>query len=174
MAGERVDPRYDPIFQRGYAEDSGRSGMPPTTARAVTQAPRAQQTSGESRGDLPGEAASPLPPVTADTSPERPVVTTEIFGEHPKPSHRRGAPNPFIVLLWVIGVGLTALGIGFAYKFFLNQFSYPREQQDLILQQLAWAFSPPAVTVGLAIIAGLLFWHAASWRRARAQRNTPN
>ncbi|MEX1078231.1 MAG: hypothetical protein WED09_03895 [Homoserinimonas sp.] len=143
-----IDPRFDPIFQRGY--DGTQAGA----ARVVTAS-----------SGTPRDAAEP-PARTDDGIQEasRPVVTIE----YPEPT---SAPpsglNPFIILLWVAGPGLTLSAGWLMYDTFASRMTGPVATEDQAMLQLIWSTAPSVVTVGLAIIAGLLFWHATGWRRAR-------
>ena len=143
-----VDPRFDPMFQRGY---SGAVEPGAATTPRPTQTPSAEP---QAR------------PVEARVASSDPVVTTEFAGDpgdEPAPSR----PNPFIVLLWLLGPVLSVGGAVTTYQALTESFS-GRSQGDPVMQQLLWVLAPSAVTVGLAIIAGLLFWHAAAFRRSRS------
>lgn len=150
-----VDPRFDPIFQRGY---NGGAGERPVVRE---QAPEVRPVAAE-----PAETEPDAPRAPAATA-GRAVITAEVVGGDPAPARRSLVPNPFIVILWLIGVGLTAGGVWLALRFFAEQYSGPMNEEMMVLQQLTWALTPAGVTVGLAIIAGLLFWHAAGWQRSR-------
>ena len=94
-----------------------------------------------------------------------PAVTTEYDGERPAP---RALVNPFIVLLWIIGPGLLILGVVGARELFSQQWSSNFSPEDAGAMQGMMMAAQAAVTVGLATVAGLLFWHAAAWRRIRS------
>lgn len=174
MANESLDPRYDPMFQRGYqgAPPGSAAARPPRpvhqSARPVPPAADAQRRE-SNPGQVPeSPGLEPLGPAPSASPQSRPVVTTEIFGEGAGPVRRLRIPNPFIILLWLIGPGLIVVGINSTLLAFSERTFGPiTSSEEMALQQLAWTLSPSAVTVGLGIIAGLVFWHAAGWRRAR-------
>lgn len=158
-----VDPRFDPIFQRGYEgglQDAGTSvpAPEPVAAAPVDPAPE------------PEPAPSPTVPQphtgVAAAMSSQPIVTVEYPGGEPEPPAR--ILNPFIILLWVIGVALVLIGASASYESFSRSMGSMSRPEDMAFQQLIWMLSPGVVTVGLGIMAGLLFWHAAAWRRSRA------
>ncbi|MGN7149944.1 hypothetical protein ACTHQ6_13220 [Arthrobacter sp. SAFR-179] len=77
----------------------------------------------------------------------------------------RFAPNPFIVVLWVMAAALIAGGVGtllrgpVAIGPLSNGFSF-----DFVL----FTFAPQLALTGFATAVFLLFWHAWHWQRHRA------
>lgn len=75
-------------------------------------------------------------------------------------------PNPFIIVLWVLALGLT---IGSVWVQ-LNAFSYSGPMPGSggpPLGFLLMNFAPQAALAGTLSIICLLFWHAMRWQRAR-------
>jgi hypothetical protein len=96
-------------------------------------------------------------------------LDTDVFPDEPE----RARWNPFITLLWVIGVVLPAGGVTLQWLAVNNMFgssSYSGTgdaPMSMVLQQFSYLVAPPVITAGLFILAGLLFWHAAAWRARR-------
>jgi hypothetical protein len=140
VADQTFDPRFDPAFQRGYE--------PPAKPRAVPSAPLPAGSIGE-------------PPVGPD--PQQEKVAPAVVG--------RRRVNPYVVILWVIGVafevGGTALLFGSYFLLFSGSFGgLPQGATAQALYVFGSVFGVPLITVGLATVAGLIFfsaWH--SWRR---------
>jgi hypothetical protein len=164
MTGDRppVDPRFDPIFQRGYQggePDAAPSVSPPIPPAATPVDP------------VPSSTAETPPTPRPHTEgaaavPSQPVVTVEYAGAEPDQPTR--SPNPFIILLWIVGPALAVGGVIGAQEAFTQQWGNTVSSKDIGVMQGLLMAAEAAVTVGLGIIAGLLFWHAAGWRRARA------
>ena len=134
------DPRHDAIYQRGYR---------PGDNRPSNQAP-----------------ADSYPAEPAD---EADALLAEVLTVEPEPSSR----NPFIGVLWVLGVFFFAAGVLLQYiavgrinanYSFSGNGPLPLE---LVIQQMSYSVSPPLMIAGLLIVAGLLFWHATTWRARR-------
>lgn len=73
--------------------------------------------------------------------------------------------NPFVVILWL----LAALLLGCGLWFFMVSALGPGFMSGPIPQvtYMMMTFAPFATTAGLAVFAGLLFWHASHWQRRR-------
>ncbi|WP_349898936.1 hypothetical protein [Parafrigoribacterium soli] len=151
MAEPTFDPRFDPAFQRGYEP-----------SLHAQKAPRSRP-----RVDPIGEPpASPEVVQAEEPSVEIPLAEP--------PQLRRGI-NPYVVVLWVIGVVFTLGGpaLSFsAYFFMVGGFSAGLVQSQGLQLLFAYgsAIGIPMFTVGLATIAGVIFFSAwRSWQR----RNRP-
>lgn len=144
MAEQTFDPRFDPAFQRGY--------VPPVAAAAP---------------------AAPAVPAPADSVGEPPVDSDPRQEEKIAPAlaARRGV-NPYVVVLWVVGVvfavGGTALLFGSYFMMYTHSFGGPSQSNATaqVLFAFGSAFGVPLITVGLATIAGVIFFSAwRSWQR---------
>lgn len=159
-----LDPRFHPAFQRGYEPDPPSPAVHP--ADAVDSAAIVS---------LPQWAEVPPPPVgpPTDKAPpegeQKPAIHAEVGGTAAT-ANRRGI-NPYIALLWVVGVVLAVGGAALLFFGFVGVFtSYsnvssegPRAQVPYVL---GTTFGTPLVSVGLATIAGLIFFSAwQTWRR---------
>jgi hypothetical protein len=157
--GSTLDPRFDPVFQRGYQGGLRDSAPPARSVEPQQVAPPAIE---------PEPVATPTRG-RVDTADERylPVVMTEPAGERSEP---RRLINPFIVLLWIVGPALVIGGVVSVQETFVQQWSNNFSPEDTARLQTIMIAAQAAVTVGFAIVGGLLFWHAAAWQRARATR----
>lgn len=149
QAGDaKFDPRFDPRYQPGYAgaADDAAVSVPVTrTARAPETAPKSYAVE-SSRED-------------GDSS-ESEVESDEAAAS---PNH-----NPFEKTLAVVGFILVVGGV--AVSMWANSFNYSRSPGGgpLTLPELfqtsGWTLSAPMVTTGLAILVGLIFRRAVTWR----------
>jgi hypothetical protein len=155
----RFDPRFNPAFQRGFDASAQR-------ARRANQTPSLSAEDvvyGRSpRLEVP---APPPPPVErAQDAPESAAEGEE--------SAARGR-NPFLLVLWALSVafvvGPLALILGPGSTGFNYYGSAGPDAGTVALMQLVAVLCPAMITVGLATMSGLLFWHAAAWKR-RARR----
>lgn len=152
-----IDPRFDPIFQRGYVSSDRTPAVP--------------QVSGTRPPELVG-----LPPVVDVPRPEKlqpeklHAITPDDYSADAVGPQPRGI-NPYIVSLWIIGVVLAVGGTALLFVGFLGLFtgfsgSSERNQNLQFLYILGNTFAAPLITVGLATIAGLIFISAwKSWHR---------
>lgn len=160
----RVDPRFDPIFQRGY-----QGGVRNTGVRQVSRATSPPSPAPEPEPTATSEVPPPARQQHPDASvadPVQPMVITEYPAS--EPAKPRRSLNPFIVLLWIVGPALIGGGASATYQSAFRNMSGWSGPDQMALQQVIWMAGPAAITVGLGIIAGLLFWHAAAWRARSA------
>ncbi|MDQ0661847.1 hypothetical protein QFZ35_000345 [Arthrobacter ulcerisalmonis] len=77
----------------------------------------------------------------------------------------RPAPNPFIVVLWLLAAGLIAGGT----SVLLNgpMAVGPSSSGGVPLAYLVFTFAPQVLLAGFATLIFLLFWHAWHWQRRR-------
>lgn len=147
-----IDPRYDPAFQRGGAGGTGRA---PGAAAGGSAAPRGPQRS---------------QPSTEQPSTEQPTIFIEVPAESDEEVvvSRPPARNPYLLALWIAGVALVLAGALFYLRSALAAYdtTSPEDngQANAVLINLGFVFAPPLVTVGLGIIAGLLFFSASRWK----------
>ena len=134
------DPRHDAIYQRGYRPGDNRPS-----------------------NQIPADSYPAEPADEAD------ALLAELLTVEPEPSSR----NPFIGVLWVIGVffigssiALQTVAIGGMNAGYSYSGNGPLPL-GMIIQQLSYSVIPSVLTAGLLIVAGLLFWHATTWRARR-------
>ncbi|WP_394770640.1 hypothetical protein [Lacisediminihabitans sp.] len=137
---QRIDPRYNPEFQRGYEPGAG-----PSRAR-VESAPTPSKPM-----PMPDDA-----PASAIDAKEHAEQLAEAPGLEP----RRRSLNPYFAVLWVVGVGLVAGGLLATIRSTIANFGgveTPRDGFVRTMQVLGNLVGPTLMTVGLLTIAGLVF-----------------
>ena len=77
----------------------------------------------------------------------------------------RSAPNPFIVVLWLLAAGLIAGGLGTLLR---GPAALGPINNGFPLDFVLFTFAPQVVLAGFATLIFLLFWHAWHWQRRRA------
>jgi|SRR5690554_1585343 len=165
MSEGTIDPRYDPRFQRGFS-GSAAAAPAPAPASAPVRAPTAPPPA--ARTVVPAAGPAPSVPEPLPSSAGASGITVEVLGGEPPSAPGERRFNPFILLLWLAAPALIAAGSWVGYFAMQAQYSGMVGMQEAALYQfLVWTVAPPAVTAGLLTIVGLLFWHAASFRRAR-------
>jgi hypothetical protein len=185
MAGDpkRIDPRYDPAFQRGYEGEvrtgahaesalrrtasvtpaAGRVGPPPVAStsafapapEAVTPMPTAAASASTAAAPVPATAVAPASPASVAEAPESatPLEVTR---------------NPFYLGLGALAVALVVAGVVWLDV----GFEAIRERQ-WASDSGYWAGyvmsvgAPLSIALGVAIAAGLLFVFARGWRARR-------
>ena len=116
--------------------------------------------------DLRAEAAASVGGVAGEPAVDfvRGTIGAADLADLP-PAPRR---NPFVVALWILAPVLLIGGFALIVQSSsTNGYSYSGGEVPLamVLQQLAWALAPVMLSIGLATIVGLLFWHAFAWHR---------
>jgi hypothetical protein len=150
---QEFDPRFDPAFQRGYKPPAKPQTVPSIPVDSIGEPPVAPDPE-------MSEGAATEDGVPEDAATE----ATAIVG-------RRGV-NPYVVILWLIGVvfavGGTAL-LFWSYLLLMTSYTTTGPAQAATAQALyvyGSVFGVPLITVGLATIAGLIFFSAwRSWHR---------
>jgi hypothetical protein len=164
----RIDPRYHPAFQRGFE---------PKLATERVREREFQPTIAEQAADLQAAGhrpdAAPLGPaplievVPAMGSVEV-VAGAEAVLARSIPRVRRA--NPYYLGLWIAGIlSMVASGALASLPVFWNG----AINQDVSswmqgVRLAAYLLPGPLVTVGLAIIIGLVFMKASALRKGRA------
>ncbi|TQJ58653.1 hypothetical protein FBY30_0888 [Arthrobacter sp. SLBN-83] len=74
------------------------------------------------------------------------------------------APNPFIVVLWLLAAGLIAGGAGALLS---GPVVTGPSSGGIPLAYIVYTFAPQVVVAGFATVVFLLFWHAWQWQRRR-------
>ncbi|QEE62403.1 hypothetical protein FVA74_13095 [Salinibacterium sp. dk2585] len=152
-----VDPRFPAVFQRGYA------GGGETRAEARRDgAGSVGAASHEVAARQPVAAANPSE-VTAAPDAAAPTARTEGAIEEREPR-----VNPFIVVLWVLSLALTVGGvraITWTYSDMSPIWNGNGRPIEMMLIAVINQLAGPVIGIGLLGILGLLFWHAAAWRR---------
>jgi hypothetical protein len=154
MTGQPTfDPRFDPAFQRGYVPS--------------VHAPRAPSA----RVSPPEKTIDPPPSVSEVPPSAEPRVDESVESATVAVVPINRGINPYIVALWIGGVVFVLGGAALIFVANLRAFTAnsggPADAAGAqAFYVLGTTFGTPLVTVGLATIAGLVFfaaWH--SWRR---------
>jgi hypothetical protein len=170
MSASQFDHRYDSIYQRGgEAHATARSGGRPATPQIAASRPAAP-TAEHARPAF-SAAATEL----AGDSVAQSTGIAEIIPPDAAPQLRpEGAPaarrkiNPFLVALWVLGLGLSAFGAwaSFApYLIEMEAMAAPSSPFGPPWSFLLSTVAPNVLLAGLISIVGVLTLHAVGWMR---------
>lgn len=161
---QRVDPRYDPAFQRGY------EGSVSTTVRSraavrrdaiVSPAPYRSAESEPEIDEHGAEAAEPTLAATGETF-EPPELVPVGRG-----TMRDFFRNPFIVLLVLLGGGMIIGGSVWANqgRALVAARGGASTELDYWFLQATVTSAPLTILAGIGILAGVLFLAAGFWGR---------
>lgn len=189
-----IDPRYDPVFQRGF-DGAVVSGLSPARDRGASTAPRIPSPPGRLRavdsttGALPAaglpramfappsesrpEPGAARSPFDAPSAPELDVRLAEdpgsddVVGQFPAPPRRDVRRNPFLIALAVVGLGLIG-GAVYVIRETVRIYTSAaggQTQEDYVILQLSSTITPLGLTLGLATLIGVVFVFATEWQR---------
>lgn len=165
----RFDPRHDPRFQRGYQPGDNR---PPQRRRSAgpTAAPGAESAArtppAALRAEAPATDGSDEPDLLDADLLDADLFDVDAFQDE----YARPRRNPFIVALWTVGILFVTAAVALQWQamtYSFSNYSYSGTGAmpfGMMLQQVAYAIASPMLMVGLIVMVGLLFWHAAGWR----------
>ena len=159
---QRVDPRYDPAFQRGF-EGQVTSGLRTRTSvrrsALVSPAPfRSSEPEPEVEEHGVQEATQTRTGAEAEPEPAPGYVSVRSVGM------RDLGRNPFLITLVVLGLALTISGIAWANQARLSVADLATEL-DYWYLQASTVGAPLTIITGISILAGVLFVAAAAWNR---------
>ena len=72
--------------------------------------------------------------------------------------------NPWLLVLWILGIGLTAAGVWAQWQLVTVEPSSDTVNAYYVIPALLREFSPWLVAVGLAAVVAAVFLHALRWR----------
>jgi hypothetical protein len=159
---QRVDPRYDPAFQRGF-EGQVTSGLRARTSvrRSALVSPAPYRT-GEPEPEVEEygvqEAGQTRTGAEAEPMPAPDYVPVASVGV------RNLGRNPFLVTLVVLGVTLIIGGVAWANQARQTVADLATEL-DYWYLQASVVGAPLTIITGIAVLAGVLFVAAAAWNR---------
>jgi hypothetical protein len=182
-AGKDIDPRFNAAFQRGGLPahpdvhvaarnvDALREASSPA---APAPAPRPKQTPPTTVGvkDSAGQAADDGRPVAGapqeDAAPQSHYVDDSgaLAGSASDARRRSLARNPWIYVLWGVGISATASGVLgqiWSYLQFFTQAGL--DVADYRFITAVQGLAPISATVGAFFIVGALIVHAFNWMR---------
>jgi hypothetical protein len=182
----RIDPRYDPAFQRGFSGEirttrRGESALRRTAvvSSAPDRLPAAPVPSAGAAASQPPVEAVPAEPAAAEPAAPEPIgprepaaVPSPVVVAAESASARDVTRNPFylaaaaLAVLLIVG-GAVWLNQGFA------AIADDRTATNVgYYAAMAMSFGAPLlIGIGIAIIAGLLFVLARGWRARDDERD---
>jgi hypothetical protein len=164
---QRVDPRYDPAFQRGF-QGKVASGLRSSAAvrRTALVSPAPYRVNHDKQEPRPQEDGTVEAEPTRSAAEEEPAATPEHVAVAPV-AMRQLLRNPFLVALLVIGGGMTFGGLGWANqaRLLVTERRGAATDLDYWFLQASVVGAPLTIVAGIGIIAGVLFIAAAAWNR---------
>jgi hypothetical protein len=160
MAEERrLDPRFDPRFQRGF--NPATMPVDPETVRAPV----------EEVGPVP--PTSPVPPAPAPRSDR--FADEDVDDDQEEELEPASTRNPFRLALLLVSVGLLVLAAATLWWTANNQSAFlfgsaVETPQGWMFQQLTGVLPPAAIVAGLV---GLVIWVALGALAALAPGSPP-
>jgi len=162
----RIDPRYDPAFQRGF-EGEVRSGSRAKAAvrrsAIVSPAPFREASDAVAEDEVPGDQTEARVTRSAQVNDDD---DARDFAPHPVGGIRRLTRNPFLVALAVLGTALVLVGAAW-----LNQVGVVAGAATASTEGYYWFLqasifaAPLTIAIGLGIWVTLLFMLARAWNR---------
>lgn len=164
---QRVDPRYDPAFQRGF-EGTVTSGLRRNTAvrrtSLVSPAP-VQATDGDVETAHEDPRIVDVEP-TRSAADEEPEPTPELVTVSSL-TMRQLSRNPFLIALVVLGGALTLGGLAWSNqaRMLVSDRGGAGTDLDYWFLQTSVNAAPLATLAGIGILAGVMFVAAIAWNR---------
>ena len=174
-SASRIDPRFDPRFQRGYApEIHGASSDISDVRRVVPVPPLPREGAAEPVVDATAVAEDSAPARaddTADTAPSGPVATADAELATFLDDSGAVAPARFDAWFgagWAITVLATVVGASLWWASIMGEtYSGTVSASERWLQVVGWTLAPSLVEAGLLGIVVMLVW--AGVRHARQE-----
>jgi hypothetical protein len=165
----KIDPRYDPAFQRGFTGEVQTGQHPHGAVRATRPPTQAPVT------DSPIRRAEPLadtsvPPAYLVTTPDDDADDSAELRDDAEVEEARARPltrNPFILVLTLLGASLVVAGISWAItgRATMTDSGALASERDYWYVQAALLGAPVSIAAGALILAGVLFMFAHAWSR---------
>lgn len=171
----KIDPRYDPAFQRGFTGEV-QTGQHPHGAVRATHPPT-QTQSQASVADSALRRAEPLtdasvPPAYAVGPVDDEADDATVDADEAEVEEAPARPltrNPFILVLALLGAALIVAGISWAItgRATMTDSGSLASERDYWYVQAALLGAPVTIAAGALIFAGVLFMFAHAWSRGR-------
>lgn len=162
---QRVDPRYDPAFQRGFEGDVTSTIRTRTAVRRTALVSPAPFRSNEPEPEVEEYGVHDVEPTRSAVDSE-PEAAPERVAVRPA-GVRDLTRNPFLVILVVLGLIMIIGGGAWANQG--RQLVAARggasTELDYWFLQATVVAAPLTILAGIAILAGVLFLAAAAWNR---------
>lgn len=162
---QRVDPRYDRAFQRGFDGEVAEGARTSTQVRRTALVAPAPYRSSEPQPDVDDYGVRDAAP-TRSAAVDDPEPTPEPVLVR-SASLRDLTRNPFLVALVVLGAVMTVAGVAWANQ--ARQLVAARggasTELDYWFLQASVVAAPLTIIAGILILAGVLFIAAIAWSR---------
>ena len=158
---QKVDPRYDPAFQRGY------EGTVSSVIRTRTRAPERSAIV----SPAPYRPAAPEPEAADAEAVVEPDPAMHSASPEPapaaRPTMREFVRNPFVVLLLLLGLGMIVGGGAWANqaRALVAARGGASTELDYWFLQATVVSAPLTILAGIGILAGVMFLAARAWGR---------
>lgn len=161
---QRVDPRYDPAFQRGYEGSVSSSVRTRAAVRRDAIVSPAPFRSAEPEPEVDDQGVESAAPVFAST--DETFEPPELVPVN-RPLGREFFRNPFVVLLILLGGGMIVGGSVWANqgRALVAARGGASTELDYWFLQATVTSAPLTILAGIGILAGVLFLAAAFWNR---------
>lgn len=170
----RVDPRFDPAFQRGFDQSIPiEEYVPEPRSPRSTPAPESARPPVVKTPVVTSAAPAPAPQRAATQRAATPVVAAEEIESEPETESEPGSDwnpsrNPFLLFLGIISIALIAAGV---WLFVRTGDSFNskvvRSQGDYMSLAATIQAAPFIALLGAATAIGVLFVFAAHWAKRR-------
>ncbi|MGW6171918.1 hypothetical protein ACWF5H_00350 [Arthrobacter sp. NPDC055138] len=173
MSASQFDQRYDSIYQRGgVAHETARSAARPAVPQVAPARPAAppavhakdaRPAFNAAATELEGDSLAQSTGIAEIIPPD---AAAQVRPEGTPAAHR--TINPFLVALWVLGLGLTAFGTWASVAPYLIEMeaeAVPSSPFGPPWYFLLSTVAPNVLLAGLVTIAGVLTLHAVGWTR---------
>lgn len=171
-----IDPRYDPVFQRGYSGQVA-TGDRADAANRVAGVPRVssalRRPDPEPRGVVAAASADPgerlgLPAAVPEARGADPAAASESSAVHvAAPAMRPPWANPFAIAVAVLGIGALAFGgwlLQEALRLVQSETGFQTQLDYWLMQWGMWG-GGIFTGVGVLIVAAVLLLCAVYWSR---------
>ena len=165
----KIDPRYDPAFQRGFTGEV-QTGQHPHGAVRATRPPTQAPTT-----DSPVRRAEPLagtsvPPAYLVESPDDDADDSADLRDEVEVDEAPARPltrNPYVLVLTLLGAALVVAGVSWAItgRATMTDSGALASERDYWYVQAALLGAPISIAAGVLIISGVLFMFAHAWSR---------
>lgn len=190
----RIDPRFDPRFQRGYVPDAAAArrapepteqkapaagaAAPPIVASPPPPAPPRVAPASTASGHVdpegsPNAVASVLhgrAPAESVQVPEDEPALAALFG--PSIGEESRGVAPWFIAGWGVAVVAAVVGAAVWWSSVLNQnFNGPVNGSDRWFQALGWMVAPSLIEAGLLGVVAMLVWTGVRHARRHEDRS---
>ncbi len=171
-----IDPRYDPVYQRGFAGAAAHARIRAVESPKQERPPAPQRPEPLRSGGTRQASDERVDPFVVP--PARSATQDDLPPEEPPTSVREELPaspgvvlrgNPWVATLWVVGVLLIAAGFFSAWRSQSIDVGATSvdEINEIVTMEVLDLLAPPLMLAGVLVLAAVLFLHAVAWRARR-------